>query len=238
MSRDAFDRLCFSTRQEWLIERQRHIQASDSAAIDGSSPWKTAAELYDEKTGIFPPEDISQKPYIRYGIAVEPLARDMFILDCPYFSVEYHQYDILVSREKPWMGATLDGELTVTEINPWGFPIGTKGIYEGKTGSWVKKANLSEWDGTDSLIPPHYYSQAIHQLAVTGWDFVIFSARLRRDAFRDSDMGFPEIIQLYRIVDRRSVSVREDIATLEDLEERFWKESIQASRRPPRRIAI
>ena len=236
---EAFIRLSFDSKEEWLKERNLHLQASDAASIDGSSPWKSAAELYDEKMGIFPAEDISGKPYVQYGIKMEPVAREAFMLDVPYFSLEYHQYDILVSRERPFMGATLDGELTVTApFNPWELPVGSKGVYEGKTGGCTKQAHLYSWDGTETYIPPHYYVQGLHQLSVTGWDFVIFAARLKRDSFRDEDQGFPEIRTFYRIIDRRSRAVQEDIRLLEEEEETFWERYILAHKRPPRRIAI
>lgn len=236
---EAFMRMSFNSREDWLFERNRHLQASDAASVDGSSPWKSAAELYDEKTGIFPAEDISEKPYVQYGIKMEPVARDAFMLDVPYFSLDYHQYDILVSKNRPYMGATLDGELTVTSpMNPWGFPVGIKGIYEGKTGSWTRETHLYSWDGTEYYIPPHYYVQGLHQLSVTGWDFVIFSARLKRNAYKEEDQGFPEIRTFYRIVDRRSKAVQEDIRLLESEEESFWNKYILARKRPPRRVAI
>ena len=239
MTQDAFIRIVPADEADWHYERRKRIQASDAAAVDGSSPWRTAAELYDEKTGMHTPEDISSKPYIRYGKEMEPIAREAFMLDFPYFSLSYNRYDILASKERPWMGATLDGELRVTvSPNPWGFPVGTRGVYEGKTGSWVKKANLYAWDGTESYIPAYYYSQCLHQLSVTGWDFVIVSARLKREAFKDTDMGCPEIVQFYRIIDRRAAAVREDMRTLEEAEESFWKDNVLAHKRPPRRIAI
>ena len=126
MAEDAFIRYSFAEREPWKAERAQHLQASDAASIDGSSPWKSAAELFDEKTGKIPAKDISDKPYVKYGIAMEPVAREAFMLDCPHFSLAYHQYDILVSRERPFMGATLDGELTVENpLNPWGLPVGT-----------------------------------------------------------------------------------------------------------------
>ena len=236
---EAFQRIACGSREKWLSERNRHLQASDAASIDGSSPWKSAAELYDEKTGLFPAEDISGKPYVQYGIRMEPVAREAFMLDSPYFSLEYHQYDILVSKGRPYMGATLDGELTVmSPMNPWGLPIGSKGIYEGKTGGWTKQQHLYSWDGTETYIPPHYYVQGLHQLSVTGWDFVIFAARLKREPYREEDQGFPEIRTFYRIVDRRSKAVQEDIRLLEEEEKAFWEDCILARKRPPRRVAI
>ena len=236
---DDYIRFICEDHATWLNERRGHLQASDAAAIDGCSPWRTAAELYDEKLGLAPAEDISGKPYVRYGIEMEPIARQAFMLDVPYFSLEYHQYDILVSKRHSFMGATLDGELTVKDpANPWGFPVGTKGIYEGKTGSWMRASDLYAWDGTETFIPAHYYLQCLHQLSVTGWAFVIVHARLRRQGFTDDDMGLPQIRTFYRIVDRRSAQVQRDIAILEEEEEAFWKNCLKARKRPPRRVAI
>ena len=239
MADKAFRRISIDNHGDWLIERNAHLQASDAAAVMGISPWKSMAELYDEKTGRIPAKDISDKPYVRYGVDMEPIARNAFMLDCPYFTLEYHQYDILESLEFPWMGATLDGELTVVSpMNPWGLPAGAKGVYEGKTGGWTRESDLAEWDGTRSYVPPHYFAQGIHQLNVTGWDFVIFHARLKRDAWRDEDMGFPEIRTFYRIIDRRNAAVQADIRALEAEEETFWFENVKAGIRPSRRVAI
>lgn len=235
---EAFTRISCGTREEWLFERSRHLQASDAPVILGLSPWKSAAELYDEKLGIFPAEDISGKPYIQYGIKMEPVVREAFLIDCPFFSVEYHQYDILSSKKHPWMGATLDGELTVTKPNPWNLPVGTKGIYEGKTGGWTRSEHLYGWDGTTTYIPQHYYPQGLHQLLVTGWSFVVFAARLKRDPYRDEDMGFPEIRTYYRLIDARSPAVQADLRAVESAEEQYWTGNIQARKRPPRRVAI
>lgn len=236
--KEAFIRLHFDDREGWLKERASHLQASDAAPILGLSPWTTAAEVYDEKTGMAQPKDISDKPYVQYGIEMEPVAREAFLIDNPYFSLDYHPFDILCSTKNPWMGATLDGELTVTRPNPWGLPIGCKGIYEGKTGRWMKAEHLYGWDGTTTYIPQHYYPQGLHQLLCTGWDFVIFSARLKRDPYKAEDMGFPEIRTFYRIIDARKEAVQSDLRTLEEVEERFWKKNVVARKRPSRRIAI
>lgn len=235
---DRFRRIRCADRTEWLRERKGRLQASDASSVTGSSPWKESATLFDEKTGRIEPRDISDREYIRYGIATEPLAREQFLIDCHYFSCEYHQYDILVSAEHPFLGATLDGELTVTaEVNPWCFPVGTKGVYEGKTGSFRSSKDLAKWDGTESYIPVHYYEQCIHQLLVTGWEFAIVNARLRRDAYRDEDCGLPEVRTFMRLIDRRSPWVEEDIDDLLEIETRFWQ-GVQKGQRPSVRIAI
>lgn len=45
----------------WLKERQYGIGASDAAAMLGISKWKSNEALWEEKTGLRAPEDISGK---------------------------------------------------------------------------------------------------------------------------------------------------------------------------------
>ena len=60
-------------RAEWLEARKDGLGASDAAALLGLSPWKTNVQLWEEKCGLVIPEDIGDKPYVRYGNDAEPL---------------------------------------------------------------------------------------------------------------------------------------------------------------------
>ena len=82
---------------EWLKARSYGIGGSDAAAVIGKSPYKSNVELFDEKTGRKTAEDISDKPYVRYGNGAEPLIRKLFALDYPEYEVEYHENRILRS---------------------------------------------------------------------------------------------------------------------------------------------
>ena len=55
-----------ASREEWLQNRQR-IGGSDASAILGMNPYRTNVELWQIKTGQLVPEDISDKPYVKYG---------------------------------------------------------------------------------------------------------------------------------------------------------------------------
>ena len=224
-------RLVIHDYDTWINQRKNLIQASDAAPILGMSPWKTDAQLWDEKTkGLS--EDISAKPYVQYGKKMEEHIREAFLLDNPYFSCEYHEFDILVSDDRPWQGCTLDGELTVeTPANPWSLCFGDKGVLECKTGSFRSFKDLQNWDE----IPLHYYCQILHQLSVTGWDFVILSARLKRDAYRDYDKGFPEIVHRSFIVKRKDCI--EDIKILNQAEQEFF-DSLKKGKRPTAKFSI
>ena len=232
---EVFNRERYFDRQTWLYGRNKPVRfgGSDAPSICDESPWRSAAELYDEKVGLKPVKDLSGNKNVEYGIKVEPLLRENFLLDNPFFSLEYCPYDILVSKERPYMTATLDGELTVIdEENPWGLPVGSRGVLECKTGSFRRESDLDEWlDG----VPQHYYIQCLHQLSVTGWDFVIVPARLHRDPYKDSDNGFPDIRCFYRMIDRRAARTKEDIGELEVIEKKFY-ESCLNRKRPPVRL--
>lgn len=222
---EFFNRIKINDHDTWLKQRQRLIQASDAASILGMSPWKTDAQLWDEKSkGIT--EDISSKPCIIYGKKMEPVIRESFLIDNPYFSCDYHEFDILVSDARPWQGCTLDGELSVeTPFNPWGLCFGDRGILECKTGSFRGFKDLQDWEE----IPRHYYWQILHQLSVTGWDFVILTARLKRDAFKDEDKGFPQIEHRSFILYRKAVG--DDLELLNEAEEKFYQ-SLKSGIRP------
>lgn len=221
-------------REEWLSARRYYITATDAAAVMGASPWKSASELFDEKATGKAQKDISSAPYIQYGIRAEKHIRQLAMLDLPYFSLEYHPYDLLVSEAEPYLACTLDGELTVSAPdNPWNLPEGSKGILECKTGSFRGRRDLEQWE----FLPEHYIWQGVHQMLVTGWDYVIFACRIRRDGYRDDDEGFPEIRSFYRILDRRGRGIRDQIEDL--LEgERAFRQMVKEGRRPPRRIRI
>ena len=224
-------RLVIHDYDTWITQRKSLIQASDAAAILGMSPWQTDAQVWDAKfKGMT--EDLSSKPYIIYGKKMEPIIRESFLLDNPYFSCEYHEFDILVSDIRHWQGCTLDGELTVENpANPWSLCFGDRGILECKTGSFRGFKDLQNWDE----IPLHYYCQILHQLAVTEWDFVILTARLKRDAFREEDKGFPQIENRSFIVKRKDCL--EDIDLLNRAEETFF-ESLKSGKRPTAKFSI
>ncbi len=213
----AFRRISINNNEDWLEERQKHIQASDAATILGVSPWRTQTELWDEKKGLKKAPDISDKPYVIYGKNMEPYIRAQFLLDCPYFECEYHEFDILVNRNRPWQACTLDGELTVIADNPWNLPIGSKGVLECKTGQWRNYRDLTAWEE----FPIHYYAQQCHQLAVTEWAFNLSASRIVRAPYKDDDNGFPEIRTLYHIV--KAQDALDDIVNLIQIEHDFYQ---------------
>lgn len=161
----------FETREEWLEGRGEGIGASDAAAVVGMSPWKSSLALWREKVGKAAPKDLSGSSAVEQGNRLEPALRTLFAAMHPELAVEYHQFDILSQAERPWLFATLDGELTDGE--------GRRGILEIKTSTPTNAAHWKDWDGQ---IPRHYYLQILWQLLSTGWDYVfLFACLFNRD---------------------------------------------------------
>ena len=89
-------------------------------------PWKSNVQLWEEKTGITEPEDISDKEAVRFGKESEAAIRRLFELDFPQFHVDYDEFGMKANEpDCPFIFATLDGELTDQ--------TGRKGILEIKT---------------------------------------------------------------------------------------------------------
>ena len=78
-------------RDEWLKARSGRIGGSDASAIIGMNPYRTNIELWQIKTGQLIPEDISDKPYVKYGTEAEQHLRELFKLDYPEYQVMYEE---------------------------------------------------------------------------------------------------------------------------------------------------
>lgn len=61
----------YKDRDEWKSMRIKGVGGSDASTLVGMNPWKTNSTLWKEKKGILIPEDISDKPYVKYGTIAE-----------------------------------------------------------------------------------------------------------------------------------------------------------------------
>lgn len=200
-------------REEWLKRRLKGIGASEASAIVGMNPYKTNVELWEEKTGRREPEDISDKPYVKYGTEAEKHLRALFALDFPQYEVNYKDFDMHYNSDYPFIFATLDGELTEKAT-------GRKGVLEIKTTEIMKSEQYDKWK---DRIPQNYYIQVIHQLLATGFDFAVLKAQLK------SAYGDVRLSTRHYHIEREEVL--EDINYLLQREILFW-ECVQEDRKP------
>ena len=201
-------------RADWMKHRQKYLGGSEAAAIVGMNPYMTNQDLWEIKTGIRVPEDISKKDYVKYGTKAEKHLRDLFKLDYPQYKVEYKANNSWHNDKYPWAAASLDGVLTEKET-------GRKGILEIKTTNILQSMQKEKWN---HRIPDNYYLQILHYLMVTEFDFVVLKAQLRSEFEGDVYLQTKH----YRI-DR--ADVEEDIQYLAREEEKFWR-CVTENRRP------
>jgi len=193
------------SREEWLAARRNFIGGSDASAVLGMNPYKTNIQLWEEKTGLTMPEDISDKPYVKYGHDAEPLLRELFALDFPEYVVDYVDNNLWLNDRFPFAHASLDGWLTDQN--------GRRGILEIKTTNILQSMQKEKWN---DRIPDNYFIQILHYLMVTEFDFAVLKAQLKYD------FGGEIMCQIRHYKIERS-DVEEDIKILESSEKKFWK---------------
>lgn len=158
-----------TTRTEWLECRKQGIGGSDAGCIVGANPWKSARQLWKEKTGADKPDDISDKPAVRFGKEAEQHLRALFLLTYPQYTCEYHEFRMYANDRLPFIFATLDGELTDQD--------GRRGILEIKTTTIQTSTQWEEWK---DCIPQHYFFQVVHQFLSCEWaEFAELFAHIR-----------------------------------------------------------
>ena len=203
------------TRAEWLKARTQGIGGSDAGCIVGANPWKSARQLWREKSGIVTPQDISDKPAVKFGKAAEQHLRALFLLTYPQYTCEYHEFRMYANDRLPFIFATLDGELTDSENR--------RGILEIKT---TTIQNARQWDEWDGKIPQHYYIQILHQMIACEWaEYVELFAHIR---YYHGD----EIRATMREYHIERSEVVTDLHALETAETTFWNR-VQTGNPPP-----
>lgn len=199
-------------RVEWLKNRSR-IGGSDASAIVGMNPYMTNTDLFMIKTGQKQQEDISEKPYVKYGTEAEQHLRLLFALDFPQYQVDYVENNMFFNSKYPFAHASLDGWLTDQD--------GRKGILEIKTTEILQSMQREKWK---NQIPDNYYIQVLHYLMVTEFEFVVLKAQLK-SVFN----GIPYLQTRHYHIERSEVE--DDINFLLNEERKFWT-NIQNGKKP------
>lgn len=151
----AYDVVTHSTESDWLAARTTGIGASEMPAVLGVSPWNSALELYAEKIGAAPREDLSESEIVQWGHRLEPVIVTAYVER----SGRWAERDghLLRSTEHPWALCTLDArtcEPPRDQAAPWPLEVKTTSAY--RADDWV--------DGP----PDVYLVQIQHQMLVTG----------------------------------------------------------------------
>ena len=204
-----------SNREEWLQNRFKGLGGSEISAVIGCNPYMDNVTLWELKTGRRTPEDISEKPYVKYGNQAEHHLRELFKLDFPEYSVGYVENNSFKNSKYPWALASLDGWLEDKD--------GKKGVLEIKTTEILQSMQKEKWN---NQIPMNYYCQVLFYMAVYEADFAILKAQLKT-VFN----GIPYLqTKIYKI--ERS-EVEADIDYLMKKSEEFWNKYVLTDTKPP-----
>lgn len=190
------------TREDWLKSRENHIGASEAGAILGVG-FISRIDLWKIKTGRAKPKDLSENEAVSYGNRAEDPLRQLFMAKHQELTLTYRPYDYLYQTERPWLRATLDGELTETAT-------GDRGILEIKTTSCQSRADWAKWR---DRVPDGYLCQLSHQFLATGFDFAYLFAELMG---ADGSSSLREYLFLRNYM-------QENMEYLLQEEEKFWR---------------
>ncbi len=209
-------KILLKTKEEWRKNRTR-LGGSDAAAVLGENPFMSNVDLWEIKTGLREQEDISEKPYVKYGTEAEEHLRALFALDFPQYEVLYEENNLYLNDRYPFAHASLDGVLVERET-------GRKGVLEIKTTNILRSMQKEKWD---HRIPQNYFAQVLHYLMVTELEFAVLKAQLRYD------FGGDIVLHTRHYLIERS-DVEADIRYLAEQEKLFWDNYVIPKRRPDR----
>jgi putative phage-type endonuclease len=171
--------------------RTLYLGGTDAAPILGLSRWKTAVDVWSDKTGLVEREDISNRLPVILGNRLEQTVAELFTeatgkrvrrANETFFHPQYE-----------FIGANIDRRV-----------VGENAILECKTASaWKSK----EWESDE--IPFEYVIQVVHYLAVTGADKAYVAVLIGNEKF------------LWKCIDRDEKLVSDLISREVDFWKRF-----------------
>lgn len=203
-----------ANRKEWLENRKNTIGGSEISAVVGCNQYMSNVDLWEIKTGIREAEDISDKPYVKYGTEAEKHLRELFKLDFPNLQVEYIDNNSFTNSKYPWAAASLDGWLTDED--------GRKGVLEIKTTNILSSTQKEKWNKS---IPQNYYCQVLFYMAILEADFAIVKAQLKA-----AIEGIVYLQTKHYKIER--ADVEDDIELLMKAGEEFYK-YVENNKKPP-----
>lgn len=166
----VFELLRCPDNESWLEARTLGVGGSDVAAIMGLSPYRSAYEVWAEKTGLAQAPDLSGRESVQWGNILEPVVGDHYRGLHP--EREVRRVNALCrSLSRPWAQASLDYEVRDPEMG-WG-------VLEIKT---VGLRRASDWEAG---VPIYYQTQIAHYMGVTGRPFADVAVLVGGQEYRE-----------------------------------------------------
>jgi putative phage-type endonuclease len=184
------------TKEQWLEIRKQGIGGSDAGAICGLNPFSTPFTVYGEKLGILPPKEETEA--MRIGTDLEDYIAKRFtektgkkVVNCNY---------VLKHKSYSFMLGDVDRLI-----------VGERAGLECKSTSPFNKTDFEKAD-----IPPQWYTQCVHYMAVTGAEKWYLAVLVLGQGFY--------VFEIERNED--------EINALIKLEKEFWFDNVMANVEP------
>ncbi|WP_438422117.1 YqaJ viral recombinase family protein [Bacillus siamensis] len=152
MQAEVFASTADMSRDEWLLERRKGIGGSDASVVLGLNKWRTAFELWLDKTGQVPVSDSASEAAYFGSILEDIVAKEFEVRSGKKVR---RKKSMLKHPEYDFILANVDRMI-----------VGEKSILECKTTS---EYNLKEWENDE--IPADYIVQVQHYLGVLGPEY-------------------------------------------------------------------
>lgn len=176
--------------EEWLKYRKQGLGGSDAGAICGLNPYSSAMDVYHDKTT--PDAVTGDNESMRQGRDLEEYVANRFMEET---GLKVRRTNAIYRHEEiPYLLANVDRLI-----------VGQNAGLECKTASAY---SADKWK--DGEIPPHYYLQCLHYLAVTGAECWYLAVVILGKEFK------------YVRIERDEKA----IADLLSIETRFWNENV------------
>mgnify|MGYP003335889470 FL=1 len=179
-----------SQRIEWLKKRKLGIGGSDISAVAGVNPWKTAWDVYMDKTDPEVREFSNRSTH--WGHILEPIVADEFGR-VTNSKVRKPELEIMSLSDRPHIMASLDRIATM--------PDGEEVVVEIKTSSGRSSGKWGE-PMTDQ-IPVYYLTQVHYQMGISGYKTAYVPVLIDTSDFRIYKVDYDESIveSLFKIAD-------------------------------------
>lgn len=214
---EQFTRIKYQSKNDWLKMRSQYLTGTDASAIVGLNLHLTSLNVWEDKV-LGKKKPFKSNDLVKYGSKAESSLRALFKLSYPEYKLK-HTNELLVNNKYPFLAGSLDGELE--EI-----ATGRKGVWENKTAYISNSMSKEKWE--NNKIPEQYYTQTLHYLLVTGYDFVVLQVELRYEI--DGKRWFNR--KIYRF---EREEVKDDLDYLLQEEKEFW-ECVRLKKRPALKI--
>lgn len=197
----------------WLTARRAGLGASDTAAVLGLNSYRSALDVWLDKTAAVPADDSEHSEAAAWGHLLEPVVARRTVRQWPALGKLVPTPGLLVHPEHSWMLATVDYGLA--DRGRRGAPV--RELLEVKTTSVANYRR--HW--LDGVPPAGILVQCQQQLAVTGFGAVWVTC------FVGGDSGPGRLAEPYRV--ERSPAVIDQLISYGGA---WWRDYVEARRRP------